>query len=131
MEAASRMKSSSLGSQILRFIGAGLLNTVFGYGVYAVAVLAGWAPEAALLTAFVGGVVFNYFTTGRLVFRGHATSTEFLKFVAAYVGIYGVNVLLLRGILAFGIGPLVAQAASLPIIVALTFLVMKLVVFRR
>jgi putative flippase GtrA len=93
--------------------------------------LSGWAPEMALLAAFACGVVFNYFTTGRLVFRGPSALPEFLKFVAAYVGIYGVNVFLLRAILTFGIDPLVAQAASLPGIVTLTFLVMKLIVFRR
>ncbi|WP_441276817.1 GtrA family protein [Tardiphaga sp. 172_B4_N1_3] len=116
--------------QFARFLIVGLLNTAFGYLVYAAGIFAGLAPELALFVTVVIAVGFNYMTTGRLVFRGNGGGKNFLKFALAYLVIYGFNVLLLRTVLAWGIHPLVAQALVLPPVVIGTFLVLKLFVFR-
>ena len=54
--------------RFLKFILVGLLNTAFGYAVYAVLLFAGLDPQPALATSFGIGVIWNYFTTARLVF---------------------------------------------------------------
>ena len=54
--------------QILRFIVAGAINTLFGFAVYSAAVLAGLPVWSALLVGNVAGVGFNFVTIGGYVF---------------------------------------------------------------
>jgi len=116
--------------QFLRFLMVGGVNTAFGYSVYAAAIFAGLRPTLALACAMVCGVVFNFFTTGRLVFREQA-GNAFPRFVLAYGVIYLVNLGLLHLATRLGAGPLLAQALVTPPTVVFTFGLMKLVVFRR
>ena len=55
-------------SRLITFLGTSVLNTVFGYSIYAGLVFAGVPYLAALLAATVLGVVFNYLSFGRIVF---------------------------------------------------------------
>lgn len=107
-------------NRFIRFVLVGVLNTAFGYGVYAVFVLLGAAPQVALLMQFVIGAVWNYFTHARLVFdtTGYRRMPAYL---ACYAGLYLLNAALLGLMLAQGVGPLVAQAIILPLIVVLSF----------
>ena len=115
-------------AQFGRFLAVGLLNTLFGYVVFAVLILAGVPPMPALVLTYVVGVTFNYFTTGRLVFRGRQGA--FLRFVAAYVVIYLVNLALYRLAEELGAAPLLAQALCLPPVAVFSFLLFRLHVFR-
>jgi putative flippase GtrA len=115
--------------QLVRFVLIGVLNTAFGFAIYAIATFGGLSPALALACSLVCGVVFNFFTTGRLVFGRRAAST-FPKFVAAYIAVYVVNLVLLSWIISLGFDQLVAQAIALPPTVAFTFVLMKFAVFR-
>src|SRR4051794_16854283 len=57
-------------SQFLTFLAVGILNTAFGYGVFAGLYLLGGSHRVSIVIATGFGVVFNYFTMGRLVFTG-------------------------------------------------------------
>ena len=57
--------------RVIRFLGVGVLNTVFGYSVYAALIFAGLSYLIALFLSTIAGVVFNYFSFGRIVFFGH------------------------------------------------------------
>ena len=54
---------------IARFIAVGHLNTIVGYAFYGILILLNVPYLAALLVATIAGVIFNYFSIGRLVFR--------------------------------------------------------------
>ena len=116
--------------RIIRFCVVGLLNTAFGYGLYALFVYLGTLPELALLVATIIGVIFNFFTTGRLVFR-NSDNRLFMRFAAGYTAIYVLNALALRGAISAGLGPLVAQAILLPFSVVGAFAIMRAFVFRE
>lgn len=116
--------------RILRFGAVGVLNTAFGYGLYALFVHLGALPELALLVATIIGVIFNFFTTGRLVFR-NSDNGLFIRFAAAYASIYVLNALALRGLVSAGLGPFAAQAVLVPFSVAGTFAIMRAFVFRE
>ncbi len=113
----------------VRFLFVGGLNTAFGYGVYGVLWLLGVPVELALLIAFVLGVLFNFRTTGVVVF-GSRSVRRLRRFVLVYVPLYVVNVLLLRWLCAAGLGALVAQALCLPPVTVATYLGLKFLVFR-
>jgi putative flippase GtrA len=60
--------SGFLATSFVRFLAVGVLNTAFGYAFFALLVWAGlWYPAAAAAST-IGGIVFNFNTTGRLVF---------------------------------------------------------------
>jgi len=90
----------------------------------------GCAPELALLLASVMGVLFNFFSTGRLVF-GSGDRRLLFRFCAVYAAIYLLNAAALRALIEFGISPLLAQALSLPFVAIIAFGLMRTLVFRR
>ncbi|SMR71068.1 Putative flippase GtrA (transmembrane translocase of bactoprenol-linked glucose) [Aliiroseovarius halocynthiae] len=108
------------GNRFLRFVLAGVVNTGFGYSIYAAFVFAGAYPQAALALQFAIGVVFNHMTHGRFVFgtRGYG---RFPQYVAAYVAVYLFNAGLLKLLMGFDIGAYLAQAIALVPTVLLSF----------
>jgi putative flippase GtrA len=114
--------------QFVKFLFVGALNTLFGYSVFAGLVYAGIAPMPALLLTYVVGVLFNFVTTGRLVFNRSRASL--LRFILAYVVIYIFNVGLFKAVEAAGAGPLLSQAVCLPVVAVFSFLLFKFQVFR-
>ena len=115
--------------QIVRFLAVGVLNTAFGYAVFAAGVLVGLSSGLALAIAMVIGVIFNFFTLGRLVFDSR-DPTRLPRFVGVYVLTYVVNLGMLALWEKAGVGPLLAQLACLPVTVSLTFVLMRFLVFR-
>lgn len=81
----------------VKYLGVGGLNTLVGYSIYAVFVLIGVPYLWALLMATIAGVIFNYFSFGRMVFKASGGWFVFGKFIAAYTVVYVVN----AGLLSF------------------------------
>jgi putative flippase GtrA len=81
-------------NQFLRFLLVGGINTVFGYCMYALVTFTGLHYSIAMLLAQVSGVIFNFYTTGKLVFN-NSDVRLFLRFFCVYITIYVINVLLL------------------------------------
>ena len=119
-------------SRFKLFLSAGVLNTAFGYLVYVVMVFAGFSYSNALVVATVLGVFFNYFSFGRLVFRGQRGFLVFLKFALAYCSVYTVNVSFL-GILIrdVGLNAYFSQAICVPPSVLLSWVLMNHWVFKK
>ena len=81
--------------RLLRFLVVGAINTLFSYLVYAILILLGIHYSIATLISTILGVIFNFFTTGRIVFRS-MDNKRFIMFALVYTLTYFVNVLLLR-----------------------------------
>nr|WP_281501898.1 GtrA family protein [Aliiroseovarius sp. F20344] len=99
---------------------AGLVNTAFGYTIYAAFVFIGAHPQLALALQFAIGVVFNHMTHGRFVFgtRGYS---RFPYYVLAYVAVYLFNAAALKILMTLGAGAYLAQAIALVPTVLLSF----------
>ena len=54
--------------KFVRFLLVGVLNTLFGYFSFATLIIIGLDYKLAALLATIIGVLFNFQTTGRLVF---------------------------------------------------------------
>ena len=80
--------------EIIRFYQAAAVNTLFGFGIYAIFIHGGMNVYLAQFIATVLGVAFNYLTYSRHVFRESAA--EKWRFLAAY----GCNYLIGLGLLA-------------------------------
>lgn len=75
----------------LRFLLVGGLNTAFGMGLYCLLIFIGLSYTWATGIAQVLGVLFNFFTTGKLVFN----DTDFkhiFRFVITYIATYFINI---------------------------------------
>jgi putative flippase GtrA len=68
--------------RLFRYYQAGMVNTAFGYGLYALFVALGLNMYVAQIIAHVLGVTFNYFTYSRHVF--HDASGSKLRFLVSY-----------------------------------------------
>ena len=120
------MITAALDRRFIRFLLAGGINTLFGYGVFSGMVLLGVPPHVALIVGTLTGVLFNFLTTSA-VFRSRDLRL-LPRFLAIYSGMLALNMLLLELAMRAGLGPLLAQAIVLPIF-TLTFLAMRRFVF--
>ena len=111
-----------------RFLAVGVLNTVFGYTVYALLLFTGLHYSAALLLATIAGVLFNFRSTGRLVFKNRDDS-RLWRFMVVYSASYVLNIGCLRLLHAAGLGPYVAQGLLVPPMTVLTFFLNRAFVF--
>lgn len=117
------------GIRFVRFLLVGLLNTAVGYAIFAVLILLRLPIALALGISTALGVIFNYFSTGSLVFARYRWQ-RFWHFVCGYFAIYVVNVAALYGLDRMSVSTLLAQALLLPPIVGMSFLMSKYIVFR-
>lgn len=116
--------------RFIRFLFVGALNTLFGYVIYALLVLIGLHYSLATLISTILGIIFNFFTTGRIVFKNRDNKL-IIAFVLVYAFTYGVNVLLLRWLIdGLGVNKLVAGAiVTLPVAV-LSYLLNSIFTFK-
>ncbi|MFL6735170.1 MAG: GtrA family protein [Sphingomicrobium sp.] len=123
--------TDALGSldRLWRYYQAGIVNTVFGYGMYALLVALGLNMYLAQIIAHTLGVGFNYFTYSRHAFRDAEASKT--RFVLSYV----VNYLLGLGALAaaaqFFKSPFVAGAVAVVVVSFINYFILKHFVFTR
>lgn len=118
--------------RIFKFLSVGVLNTVFGYAVYAILIFVNVPYLTALFVATVAGVVFNYFSFGQMVFHGHSGWFVFGKFVIAYGVVYAVNAAFLRVLTKdFLFSPYVGQVICIPLSVVLSWLLMNYWVYKK
>lgn len=115
-------------NQLIRFLAVGMLNTIFGYSCYALLLYLGLHYAVALLLATVAGVLFNFKSTGVLVFRSQNNRLIF-RFVAVYALVYGVNVGLLKLLYVLGVGPYYGGAALIVPMALLAFSLNRKFVF--
>ncbi len=78
-------------NKFIRFLFVGGLNTVFGYSVYCMMILIGLSYVWATVIQQILGVLFNFMTTGTIVFENHDRRL-LVKFVMTYILTYFVSV---------------------------------------
>jgi len=114
--------------RFVRFVAMGVVNTLFGYGVFFVALRSGVAPTLALAIATIIGVAFNFFSTGDVVF-GNGDPSRLWRFAAAYGAVFVVNAGALEALAMLGVEAALAQAALLPACVCLSYILNRTLVF--
>jgi putative flippase GtrA len=113
--------------RFIRFLFVGGLNTMVGYLIFAALILIGLPTPAAIVLATVLGVLFNYLSTGGIVFSDR--SGRLWRFVAVYVVQTGLNIAGVTALERAGVHPLIGGFVVLPFLVVFTFLAMRRFVF--
>ena len=112
----------------IRFLIAGGINTLFGFAVYSLLVLAEAPVWTALMAATIAGTLFNFVTTGGYVFRD-LTARRLPKFLVCYTLVFVINLESIDLLLRIEESKILAQAIlTLPMAV-LSYLIMARFVF--
>lgn len=119
-----------LKQQIVRFIAVGVVNTLFGYSIYALLIYIGLNYMVAVLFATVAGVLFNFKTIGHFVFDSTDRSL-LLKFIMVYGVVYGINIGLIRLFSQWSIDYYTAGLLAIVPCAAISFILNKRFVFRE
>lgn len=130
-EMSSRFRALAGGRdtrQFAAFLVVGVLNTAFGYGCYALLVWLGVHYALAAFLSTVLGVLFNFQTIGRLVFRSH-DHRRLWRFVGVYTATYGLNVAGLWALQKVGLNAYASGALLLLPMALLAFVLQKRLVF--
>lgn len=117
-------------AEFCRYIGVGVVNTLFGYSIFSVLIYVSLHYSIALFTATVLGVLFNFKSIGLLVFKSHNNQLIF-RFVLVYVLLYCVNLLFLKAFILLNVNIYLGGALLLPITAVLGFLFNKRFVFNN
>ncbi len=80
--------------KFFRFIVVGVINTAFGYGIFALLIYLKFHYTIAVLISTVLGVLFNFKTIGKLVFKNNDNKL-ILRFIIVYFITYWINVFLI------------------------------------
>lgn len=122
--------TKKIDKKFVKFLFVGALNTLVGYLLYAIFVSTPLPQWVALFCAYVFGVLWNFKTTGTLVFKNKNNGLIF-KFIGAYVFTFFVNLLFLKALMHLGLGKYVAQLILVLPIAVLSFILFKYLVFKE
>jgi len=116
--------------KFVKYLLVGVMNTAFGYSLYALFIFLNMHYSAALLLSTLLGVLFNFKTIGRLVFKNGRNDLIF-RFVAVYAVTYLLNVSGLRIFSSYGFNMYSAGALLLIPVTVISFLLHNTVVFKE
>lgn len=118
------------GIRFFRFLVVGGINTLFGYCVFAILILLNFYYPWALLIGTVCGVLFNFNTTGRIVFNSKDKSLIF-RFFLIYGTTYGMNYAGLWTFDQFHVKALIGGAVLLLPMAVISYTLNKNLVFSK
>lgn len=118
--------SSSL-TRVWRYYKVGVINTLFGYGIYALLLSMGLNMYAAQIIGHIIGVAFNYFTYSRHVFQDVSASK--LRFILSYTLNYAVGLIFLALSAIILPSPYLAGLLAMVITSIINFIVLRRYVF--
>lgn len=134
MRATSKLSKKSSATKIaklrvfLKYLIVGGINTLFGYGAFALLIYLEVHYALASFLATCAGVLFNFNTTGRIVFK-NSNHRLLFRFLAVYGVLYVINVLFLKLIVTLAINLYLGSAALVLPMAGLAYLLNKKFVF--
>lgn len=115
--------------EFIKFILVGILNTIVGYGLYALFIFIGFNYVFSLLFATILGVLFNFQTIGRIVFKRHHNSLVF-RFINVYIVVFFIGIGLIKILKEYGFDDYLAGFIVLFPNSVISFLLNKFYVYR-
>lgn len=122
-------RSAEEWKRVGRYYQAGVINTLFGYGVFSLLVLIGLNLFLAQAISHVAGVIFNHFTYSRYAFTGHRVSKR--NFVFSYILNYLFSLACLGAVSQVIPSPYVAGLITIAVVSIGNYFVLKLFVFAK
>lgn len=122
---------SNFERKFVKYLFVGFMNTVFSYIIYAVVVTIVEKATLSLAISYVISVLFNFQTTGRIVFKNKDNSL-IVKFVLSYLTTFFINRYALDTLVnTIGVDKYLSQAILVFPIAMVSFLLLKYFVFPK
>lgn len=116
--------------QFLRFLVVGLANTAIGVALFAlIYALLGDHVVAAFASAILA-ILIGFLLTGHGVF-GFVSWRSLVLYVLWYAGLASLNAFTIDAGVRWGINPYLASVFAAPVVMVVSYLVNRLVIFRR
>jgi len=113
---------------LLLFLLVGGINTLFGYSLYAILLYFHLHYALASLLATIGGVLFNFKSTGVIVFKNHNNRLLY-KFIAVYCVTYSFNIGCLKIFATFNANMYIAGAILVLPLALFSYVLLRKFVF--
>ena len=113
--------------RLWRYYQAGIVNTAFGYGLYALLVAFGLNMYVAQIVAHLLGMAFNYFTYSRHAFDDSEVSKS--RFILSYAVNYLLGLGALWAVSQAVASPYVAGFIAVAIVSLINYFILKHWVF--
>ncbi|WP_457798639.1 GtrA family protein [Methylocystis sp. S23] len=123
-----RALAPRIDARILKFLLVGGVNTLFNYAAFLIVLGLTGHVVFSLAISWILGVLFNFRTTGRLVF-GSSDPRLLMRFVGVYFGLFWINAAGLRALEWAGLAPALGAMALTPFIAAMSYALMRDFVF--
>ncbi len=125
-----RLRSLLADRQFLRFLVAGGVNTLFGFGVNIAAMLAGLPVWLSMLIGTVAGIAFNFLTHGGYAFRDMSAG-RLPRYVLGYAVVYLVGLAAFHALHLAMHDPIACQVLLVIPMALLSYLIMSRFVFQK
>jgi len=119
-----------LGKQIVRFVITGIINTIVGYGLYALFIYVGLQYIIAITLSTILGILFNFKTIGKFVFESDDNKL-LMKFILSYFVTFIVNVWTVSKLILLGYDYYSAGFVAIVLSSILSFILTKYLVFKK
>ena len=126
----SLVLNTILSKKFILFILVGILNTLFGYLIFALLFWLDVHYSLAALASTIVGVIFNFNTYGLIVFKNNSYS-NFIKFILVYAINYFVGVGVLYYFNSIEYNLYIVQAVLLIPLALVRYFLMKFFVFTK
>ncbi|MCB4861143.1 GtrA family protein [Sphingobium sp. PNB] len=114
-------------TRVWRYYKVGVINTLFGYGIYALLLLIGLNMYVAQIIGHITGIAFNYFTYSRHVF--HDLTASKFRFILSYTLNYAVGLVFLALSAIILSSPYLAGLSAMILTSIINFVVLRKYVF--
>ncbi len=118
--------------QVIRYIAAGLINTIAGFIAYTgMIVLAGAPFWAANMAALLVGIIVGFALARNFVFKANETpfQASIGKYITTICGQFLLSTALIGLLIQWNLGPIIAYIIVLPVIIILSFALQRNWVF--
>lgn len=116
--------------QFITFLFVGSMNTVVGYCLYAFFIFLNIHYTLAVLLSTVIGVLFNFQTTGRIVFK-NSSQMRIFRFIGVYAFLYILNISFIKCMQPLFNNFYVTGFVAIFPLAMIAFLLNKYIVFRN
>jgi putative flippase GtrA len=116
--------------KFVKYIAVGIVNAIFGYSLFALLLYINVHYAFAMLLTTIIGIIFNFNTIGKIVFKSNDSSLIF-KFILVYAITYFLNIASLRMFENHNINLYLGGLLLLFPIAVISFMLHSRVVFRE
>lgn len=116
--------------KFFKFLFVGFINTLASYSFYAIFITIGLSANMALFFQYIFGILWNFKTTGSIVFKNH-NNKLIVKFFCSYIVTFAINSFILDLFVnKMMLNDYLAQAILVLPIAMISFLILKFWVFK-